>query len=255
MIKDGKILCAERGDRKGICGPGGHLEEGETYEEGAIREAMEEFGIKPRYIIPFEFMNDYRISKCPTMVYLTDEFDGEIQTDDEEMFNPGWLSAEEIVNYKGTVFPAFMKSVTDLVDGLKRLLTRSSAKATIDSDPISEDGGSGSGNHGHGGRPGKVGGSSSGKRLVDYVAAKKYTKDLKGVVTSKGVAITKVSGHAAYRMKERNYSSSKVEEALTKAEITYTGNKANSECYQHGSTRLVVSDTGVIISVIDLEEN
>ena len=162
VIKDGKILCAERGDRKGICGPGGHLEEGETYEEGAIREAMEEFGIKPRYIIPFEFMNDYRISKCPTMVYLTDEFDGEIQTDDEEMFNSRWLSAEEIVNYKGTVFPAFMKSVTDLVDDLKRLLTRSSAKATIDSNPISEDGGSGSGNHGHGGRPGKVGGSSPG---------------------------------------------------------------------------------------------
>ena len=123
VIKDGKILCAERGDRKGICGPGGHLEEGETYEEGAIREAMEEFGIRPKYLIPFEFMNDPRISKCPTMVYLADDFDGEVKTDDEEMFNPRWLTIEDIMK-ENAVFPAFGKSVEELVDNLKSLLIK-----------------------------------------------------------------------------------------------------------------------------------
>lgn len=160
VIKDGKILCADRGDHKGICGPGGHLEDGETYDEGALREAYEEFRIRPKNIIPLEFMNDPNISSCPTLVFLTDEYEGDPETDDDEMFSPRWMSTEDILKEEN-VFPAFRKSISDLVDNLKQLLTQGFAEATIisDSSELNGDGGSGSGNHGHGGRPGKIGGS------------------------------------------------------------------------------------------------
>jgi hypothetical protein len=106
------------------------------------------------------------------------------------------------------------------------------------------------------GGPGS-GRKSEGEKEVDYMAAREYSKDIKGVVTVNGTEMKKVSGHAAFRMKERNLSVNDVKEALTKAEITYPGNKKhpNAECYQHKDSRIVVSPSGVIITVIDLEDD
>lgn len=117
------------------------------------------------------------------------------------------------------------------------------------------DGGAGSGNFGHGGRPGKVGGSATGNSAkVDFKAAREYTKAIVGTKTVNGTIMKKVSGHAAYRMKERNFSTDDVKAALTGAGITYSGNKKHpdAECYQHKGMRMVVSPDGILISAINL---
>lgn len=52
VVKDGKVLVGTRKDNGLVCGPGGHIEIGETPEEAAIRETREEFGINIANIIP-----------------------------------------------------------------------------------------------------------------------------------------------------------------------------------------------------------
>ena len=42
VIDGGKILCGRRKDDGTICGPGGHVEDGEQPEQAAVREAQEE---------------------------------------------------------------------------------------------------------------------------------------------------------------------------------------------------------------------
>ena len=45
VLNDGKILCGQRSDGQGWCGPGGHIEPGETPSMAFRREAKEEFNI------------------------------------------------------------------------------------------------------------------------------------------------------------------------------------------------------------------
>ena len=52
VVKDGKVLVGTRKDNGLVCGPGGHIEIGETPEDAAIRETREEFGINIANIIP-----------------------------------------------------------------------------------------------------------------------------------------------------------------------------------------------------------
>ncbi len=46
IIKDGKILLTKRSDFEVWCLPGGHVDEGESVAEAAIREAREEVGLE-----------------------------------------------------------------------------------------------------------------------------------------------------------------------------------------------------------------
>ncbi len=68
VIKDGKILCGSRRTSEGICGPGGHIEKGETPEDAALREAQEEFNIVPLNILPLGVYKGSTGSYCDTMV-------------------------------------------------------------------------------------------------------------------------------------------------------------------------------------------
>lgn len=256
IIKDGKILCASRRNNEGICGPGGHAEDGETPEETAVREATEEFNIVPLNLLP---VGEYKGSSgqyMPSMVYFTDQFSGTPEADGFEMMNERWLSLEELMNEQ--LFPPFKDSLDMLVDLLSgNNLTTSNSTDTIVVG-TNQDGGSGSGNFGHGGRPGNIGGSSgSSGAKADFKAANEYSKALKGTKTVGGIEIKSVSGHAAYRMKERGYSVDDVKEAITGAGIRYSGNKKNpdAECYQHNGTRIIVSPEGKIVSVVKLEDS
>lgn len=116
------------------------------------------------------------------------------------------------------------------------------------------------------GTPKVLGSSKSGKtekksekseKTIDYKAAREYSKSIKGVITVNGTEMKKVSGHAAYRMKERGLSVDDVKDALTGAGISYPGNMKHpdAECYQHKGMRMVVSPNGVLISAINLEAN
>lgn len=256
IIKDGKILCASRRNNEGICGPGGHAEDDETPEETAVREATEEFNIVPLNLLP---VGEYKGSSgqyMPSMVYFTDQFSGTPEADGFEMMNERWLSLEELMNEQ--LFPPFKDSLDMLVDLLfGNNLTTSNSTDTIVVG-TNQDGGSGSGNFGHGGRPGNIGGSSgSSGAKADFKAANEYSKALKGTKTVGGIEIKSVSGHAAYRMKERGYSVDDVKEAITGAGIRYSGNKKNpdAECYQHNGTRIIVSPEGKIVSVVKLEDS
>ena len=114
IIKDGKILCASRRNNEGICGPGGHAEDGETPEETAVREATEEFNIVPLNLLP---VGEYKGSSgqyMPSMVYFTDQFSGTPEADGSEMMDERWLSLEELMNEQ--LFPPFKESLDMLVE-------------------------------------------------------------------------------------------------------------------------------------------
>lgn len=151
VINDGKILCASRMSSEGICGPGGHIEEGETPEDAALREAQEEFNIVPLNILPLGVYKDSTGRYCDTMVYFTDQFTGKPKADGAEMLNERWLSLEELDDK--FLYPPFKKSVNLLIN----LLTSSDGKATIKSQ---EDGGQGSGRYPKGSGDTDKGGSS-----------------------------------------------------------------------------------------------
>lgn len=256
IIKDGKILCASRRNNEGICGPGGHAEDDETPEETAVREAIEEFNIVPLNLLPLGQYKGSSGQYMPSMVYFTDQFSGTPEADGSEMMDERWLSLEELMNEQ--LFPPFKESLDMLVELLSgNNLTTSNSTDTIVVG-TNQDGGSGSGNFGHGGRPGNIGGSSgSSGAKADFKAANEYSKALKGTKTVGGIEIKSVSGHAAYRMKERGYSVDDVKEAITGAGIRYSGNKKNpdAECYQHNGTRIIVSPEGKIVSVVKLEDS
>lgn len=118
VIKDGKILCGSRRTSEGICGPGGHIEEGETSEEAALREAQEEFNIVPLNILPLGVYKSSTGSYCDSMIYFTDQFTGTPEADGGEMLNEQWLSLEEL---RGKfLFPPFEESLKMLEKALGR---------------------------------------------------------------------------------------------------------------------------------------
>lgn len=224
IVKNGKILVADRGDGEGICGPGGHIHDDETVEVAVVREAQEEFGIVPLNLLPLGYYQGSPGRYSPSILYFTDQFEGTPTPDDDEMKNARWMTLEELEN--ADLFPPFEESVKMLIN----LLTARDPTATI----TSEDGGPGSGNFGHSGRPGKAGGSSAGSPKVDYKAAREYTKQVKGTITENGVTVKSVSPHAGYRMKERNISPEDLKLDLTNPDATYPGNQKNKSatCFQ-----------------------
>lgn len=176
IIKDGKILCASRRNNEGVCGPGGHVEEGEEPEDAAVREAMEEFNIVPLNLQPLGAYKGGTGSYLPSMLYWTDQFSGTPEADGDEMLNERWMTLEELRSQ--LLFPPFEASLDMLENLLKNYLPTSNSTDTIIVQNL--DGGPGSGNHGHGGRPGKIGGSSSGGSAGGKVSATGVNKFSKG---------------------------------------------------------------------------
>lgn len=156
IIKDGKILCAKRNDSEFLCGPGGHIEEGETYEQAVIREAIEEFNIIPLNILP---LGSYKCTTglyCNAKMYFTDQFKGIPKADGIEMVDARWLSLEELKDE--LLFPPFAESIRILENLLNNKLTKHINMGSLKVDNI--DGGEGSGNFGHKGVKGQQGGSA-----------------------------------------------------------------------------------------------
>ena len=156
IIKDGKVLCAKRKDSEFLCGPGGHIEKGETYEQAVIREAQEEFNITPLNILPLGSYKCITWLYCDSKLYFTDQFTGIPEADGIEMVDARWLSLEELKDE--LLFPPFAESICILENLLKNKLTKDNNRGSLNVDNL--DGGEGSGNFGHEGIKGQQGGSA-----------------------------------------------------------------------------------------------
>lgn len=66
--------------------PGGHLEEGETLEEGVIREIKEEFGINVKVVRKLYELENDRVN-MKEYFFLCEYIDGEFGTGDGEEFS------------------------------------------------------------------------------------------------------------------------------------------------------------------------
>jgi 8-oxo-dGTP diphosphatase len=107
VVKDGKVLLVKRGiaPNKGVWAiPGGGLKLGETLQEGAEREILEETGITIRCGDPcysfdfFERDGDGRIRFHYVIVDMrADYVCGEVQGADDAD-EAGWVSPEELGN-------------------------------------------------------------------------------------------------------------------------------------------------------------
>lgn len=157
VLKDGKVLVGTRESESGyglICGPGGHIKVGETPTQAAFRETEEEFGISPTELIPIGRGPAEPDTGIKPYVFLCTEYHGDLHCVDGEMKDPKFLSLDEIEQLKPSLFQPFADDVA---------LVKAIANGEAEPDgfaPFDEDGGPGSGNHGHKGVEGQVGGSA-----------------------------------------------------------------------------------------------
>ena len=78
--------------------PKGHVEEGETEEETALREIREETGITVRFLPGFR--EEYTYEKLPGVMknvvfFLAESAEGELHYQKEELRDAAWLPSEE----------------------------------------------------------------------------------------------------------------------------------------------------------------
>ena len=78
--------------------PGGHLEEGETLEEGVIREIKEEFGINVKVVRKLYELENDRVN-MKEYFFFCEYIDGEFGTGDGEEFssNPEYKDSGEYI--------------------------------------------------------------------------------------------------------------------------------------------------------------
>lgn len=119
VIRDGKILVGDRKDNGLACGPGGHIEPGETPEEAASREAREEFGIYVAELLPVTFLAGMPGEYCPSQVFLCTEFYGSPAAFNSEMENARFETAADILKQK--MFLPFELSVREFLNQLLQL--------------------------------------------------------------------------------------------------------------------------------------
>ena len=107
VVRNGKVLTGTRIERAShgqICGPGGHIEAGETPEQAAVREAHEEFGITCHDLKPLGTTPDGK-----SAIVMCSSFSGTPNTDEEEMTDIQWIAPEEIE--EADAFPPFWQSL------------------------------------------------------------------------------------------------------------------------------------------------
>lgn len=184
VIKDGKILIGERKDNGQICGPGGHIEIGETPEAAAIRETREEFGINVAGLIPVTVLDDMPPEYCPSQVFLCTEYFGEPVAFNTEMQEARFEPVADVMQYN--LFLPFKLSILELMKQLhENVLTEQNSSSNI---TIKTDGGPGSGRYPKGsGDKGKKGSRKKKSSSMPMTAKEKakVTHDINNVYHAK----------------------------------------------------------------------
>lgn len=106
--QDGKLLVARRADSKKFLPgkyelPGGHIEFGETMEQGLEREIREEFGVEacignPFYAFTYTRDND-TVHSIEVDYFVTLKTPEKIKLNPEDHSEYRWISQTEILNY------------------------------------------------------------------------------------------------------------------------------------------------------------
>lgn len=143
VVDNGKILIGTRKDNGLVCGPGGHIEMGETPEDAAIRETREEFGINIAGIIPVTLITGMPNQYCPSQVFLCTEYYGNPICFNTEMEDARFEDIRDIL--KMDLFLPFRLSLEELLRQIEEI------QLTVDESPsnisIEADGGPGSGRY------------------------------------------------------------------------------------------------------------
>lgn len=247
VIQNGRILVAERSDGGGLCGPGGHVELGETLEMAAGRETEEEFGIIPRELLYLGKVEP-EYPELASHIFLCTEYEGCPRADSIEMKDACFMSLSDLVHMENRLFPPFFESLMLLIStlGMRH-----------------DEGNSNSGNHGHKGRPGQLGGSGGGGsrqgKPLSAQQRKEYEQKIVGQRTSKGVIIKKLSKHTCDRCGQRYVSAAKLMEMIQHPEAVARDkkhtDKGNKFQYKKGRFIAVVDhDNGEIVTVFKQRE-
>ena len=120
MVRDGKILTGLRRTEGTFCGPGGHIEAGETPEQAALRETQEEFGITPTELIHLGSTSGAAKPYLPSEIYLCTEYDGAPKADGNEMEFAQFMEPAKVLSLidAGVAFPPFAESVKLLTSSI-----------------------------------------------------------------------------------------------------------------------------------------
>lgn len=114
VVSQGKVLSGTRKTEFGhglICGPGGHIKEGESPKQAAFREAEEEFGISPKELIPLGRGPMEPDTGIQPHIFLCTEYEGEPNCVDGEMADPQFRTLEEIDLLTPSLFQPFADDV------------------------------------------------------------------------------------------------------------------------------------------------
>lgn len=114
VVSQGKVLSGTRKTEFGhglICGPGGHIKEGESPKQAAFREAEEEFGISPKELIPLGRGPMEPDTGIQPYIFLCTEYEGEPNCVDGEMADPQFRALEEIELLTPSLFQPFADDV------------------------------------------------------------------------------------------------------------------------------------------------
>jgi len=261
VFQNGKILTGTRLHDTGhglLCGPGGHIEQGETSKEAAIRETEEEFGIKPTKIVSLGFGPVEPENNSYPEIFLCTEYEGEVKCDEDEMTDPQFLSLDEIAEYSNQLFQPFMDGIGVLLKVLEendQENTDAEEKPSAESEkpldfksvcdivtlrdfimqfaPENEDGAP-EGNK-------NAAGPHNMKKKASPEQLKRYKSGIIGKKTSAGKQVKSVRDHAVDQAVERSIRIESINEALKKGK-TRPGNKPNRTVYEYNDTHVVYDD-------------
>lgn len=122
VVNNGKILNGTRHNDFGyglVCGPGGHIEDGETPEQAAFRETKEEFGIMPESLMWLGQGPKEKDMGLQPYLFLCTEYSGTPNCEDLEMTGAKFSTLEELNEKAESMFGPFADGLKILMDCLE----------------------------------------------------------------------------------------------------------------------------------------